>query len=51
MDQYMVERAFSSLLITGEYHTDYPEENDVISGYQYVGRIEIIKLLGVLRPA
>ena len=47
----VVERAFSSLLIAGEYHTDYPEENDIISGYQYVGWIEIIKLLGILRPA
>ena len=39
---------FASLLITGEYHTDYPEENDIISGYQYVGRIEIIQFFGVL---
>ena len=27
--------------MTGEYHTDNPEENDIVSGYQHVGRIEI----------
>ena len=51
MDQYMVERAFSSLLITGEYHTDYPEENDVISGYQHICRIEIFQILRLIWPA
>ena len=47
----MMERAFSSLLIAGEYHTDYPEEDNIISGYQYISRIEILQILCVLRPA
>ena len=37
--------AFSGLLDRRKYHTDHPEENDVISGYQYIGRIEVIKNL------
>ncbi len=32
----------------GEYHTDDPEEDDIVSGNQYVGRIEVLQLLGVL---
>ena len=39
------------LLITGEYHADNPEEDDIITGYQHVRRIEIFQLFGLLRPA
>ena len=51
VDQYMMERCFSGLFQSGEYHTDDPEENDIVSGYQYVGRIEVFHLFGVVRPA
>ena len=51
MDQYGIERAFSGLLIAGEYHTDNPEEDDIITGYQHIRRIEIFQFFGLLRPA
>ena len=51
MDQYGIERAFSGLLITGEYHTDNPEEDDIVTGYQHIRRIEIFQFFGLLRPA
>ena len=47
----MMERHFSGLLDRRKYHTDHPEENDVISGYQHIGRIEVIKIFGLIRPA
>ena len=51
MEEYGMERCFSCLFITGENHTDYPEENDIVTGYQYIGRIEIIHLFCFFRPA
>ena len=51
MEEYGMERCFSRLLIAGENHTDYPEENDIITGYQHICRVEIIHLFGFFRPA
>ena len=39
------------LLQCGEYHTDNPEEDDIISGYQNICRIEILKLRCLIRPS
>ena len=47
----MMERHLSGLLQCGEYHTDDPEENDIIAGNQYVGRIEILELRCLVRPS
>ena len=51
MEQYGLERLLSHLLVSGEDHTDNPEEDDIITGYQDIGRIEILQILGLLRPA
>ena len=51
MEQYGLERLLSHLLVSGEDHTDHPEEDDIITGYQDIGRIEILQILGLLRPA
>ena len=46
-----MERTLTGLLDTREYHTDYPEEDDIITGYQHIRRIEILQFLCLLRPA
>ena len=51
MDQDRVKRALACLLDSGEYHTDDPEENDIISGNQNIRRIEIFHFIRILRPA
>ena len=51
VDEHIVERTFSGVLIAGKYHTDHPEENDVVAGHKHVGRIEVIKVFGLLRPS
>ena len=51
VDQDGVERTLAGLLISGEYHTDNPEEDDIVTGYQHVGRVEVFQLLGFFRPA
>ena len=50
MEKYRVEWAFTGLLKSGEYHPDHPEKDDIVSGYQNVCRIEIVKIFGLLRP-
>ena len=47
----MVERCLTGLLQCGEYHTDNPEEDDIISGYQNICRIEVLKLRCLIRPS
>ena len=37
--------------ISGKYHTDYPEENDIVSCYKHICRIEVVQILCLLRPA
>ena len=51
MDQYMVERSLSCLLKSREYHTDNPEENNIISGYQHICRIEVLQFWCLVWPA
>ena len=51
MNQYMVEGRSSGLLQGREYHTDHPEENNIISCDQNIRREEIIHLRGLFRPA
>ena len=51
MEQYGLERLLSHLLVSGEDHTDNPEEDDIITGYQDIGRIKILQILGLLRPS
>ena len=51
MDQHMVERGLSCLLQTGEDHTDYPEEDNIIAGNQYICWIEVLHLRSLVRPS
>ena len=51
MDQDSIERALACLLKSREYHTDDPEEDDIVSGNENVGRIEVLHLICILRPA
>ena len=46
-----MERTLPCLLITGKYHANYPEKDDVIPGYQHIRRIEIIQIFRLLRPS
>ena len=39
------------MCISGEYHSDNPEENNIISRYKYICRIEVIKFLCFLWPS
>src|SRR5699024_3333511 len=47
----MMEWCLSSLFQTGEYHTDYPEEDNIISCYQHVCWIEVLNLRSLIRPS
>ena len=51
MDQYCVKWAFAGLFNTGEYHTDYPEEDNIVSGYQYISWVEVIQIFCLIWPA
>ena len=51
MNQYLLKRCLSGLLNSGEYHSNYPEENDVIAGNQHIRRIEIFVIFRLLRPS
>ena len=51
MDQYMVEWNFSCLLKSGEYHTDNPEEDNVVSCYKNICRIEVFEFRCFVRPS
>ena len=46
-----MERCFPCVGISRKYHTDDPEENNIISGHQNVRRIEILHLLRLFRPS
>ena len=46
-----LERNFLHVLHAGEDHAGNPEEDDVISGDQRVRRIEVLQLLGLVRPS
>ena len=51
MDKYSMERRLFGMCISREYHTDYPEENNIVSGYQHVCRIEVIQFFCLIRPS
>ena len=51
MEQHCMEGQLAGLLQRRKYHSDYPEENDIITRYQYICWEEIIHLLRLLRPA
>ena len=51
VNQYMMEGNLAGLLQRGEYHTDNPEKDDIVTRYQYVCREEIVQILGLVRPA
>ena len=51
MEQYGLEGFLSHLLVSGEDHTDNPEEDDIITGYQDIGGIKILQILCLLRPS
>ena len=47
----MVEWNFSCLLKSGEYHTDNPEEDNVVSCYKNICRIEVFEFRCFVRPS
>ena len=49
--QNRMEGCDAGLLISGEYHPYDPEEDDIISRHQHIGRIEISHLRCIVRPA
>ena len=51
VDEHGVERLFFHLLHAGEYHSRDPEEDDIIARYHNRGRIPVVKLGGLVRPA
>ena len=51
MEQNCLERTLAHLLVAGENHPDNPEENNIIAGDQNIGRIEILQIFGLVRPA
>ena len=51
MDEDGVERRFPGVLISGKYHADHPEENNVIPCHKHICRIEVVQILCLLRPA
>ena len=51
VDKDGLERGLAHVLHTGEDHARNPEEDDVVAGDQRIGRVEIVKLLGLVRPA
>ena len=51
MDIHGVERGLAHVLDTREDHARDPEEDDIIARDQRRGRVEILKLLGLFRPA
>ena len=46
-----MERCLSGVFTSGEDHSCYPEENDVVTGNKDIGGIEILQILSVFRPA
>ena len=51
VDEHGLERLLVHLLHAGEYHSRNPEEDDIIAGYHNGGRVPVVKLLGLFRPA
>ena len=51
VNKHRFERLLVHLLHAGEYHSRNPEEDDVVAGYHNGGRVPVVKLLGLFRPA
>ena len=51
VDINRLERGLAHVLHTGEDHASNPEEDNIIAGNERRGRVEIVKLLGLVRPA
>ena len=52
MDQHGVKRCLAGVGQAGEDHAGNPEADDIITGHQRVGGVEVVVILGVLiRPA
>ena len=51
VQEYVLERDFMHRFACGEYHSDDPEEQDIVSGYHNGSRIEVIQFRRLLRPA
>ncbi len=51
MEKNGLKGLLSHLLESGEDHPDNPEEDDIVTGYENVGGIEIFKVFGLLGPS
>ena len=51
VDEHGLERLLVHLLHAGEYHSRNPEEDDVVAGYHDGGRVPVVELVGLFRPA
>ena len=51
MDIDRLERGLAHVLHAGEDHAGNPEEDDVVAGNEGRSRVEILQLLGLIRPA
>ena len=51
MNQHRIKGGLSHMLHTGEDHSGHPEEDDVITGHQSAGGIEMLQLRGFIRPS
>ena len=51
MDIYIVERHISHIFQSGEHHSYYPEEDDIVACYQHICRVEVFKFRSLFRPS
>ena len=51
VDEHSLKRFFLHLLHAGEDHSCDPEEDDIIARYHDRGRVPVVKLRGLVRPA
>ena len=51
VDEHGVERLLFHLLHAGEDHSRDPEEDDIVARYHDRGRVPVVKLRGLVRPA
>ena len=51
VDQHGLEGGLAHLLHTAGNHAGHPEGNDVVTRHQHIRGVEILQILGVIRPA
>ena len=51
VDKNVLERLLTGVLQRGEYHSRYPERDYIITGNERVCGVEILEILGLVRPA